>query len=133
LLTILRICTAVAALGLASCGDFLGSDSCTLIGCTSGLNVVLEDVTSAPYRVEVYSGPSTTRYVLECTANPCAQIFFPDFTPQRVFAEVIRPNQLTRRYEVIPSYSESRPNGGNCPPLCRNATIRLPSDALVVF
>ena len=114
---------------LGSCGSILGTD-CTEVGCTSGVEIILEQPPAGPYRVEVVSGPGDARYVYECSEARCPdRVFFPDFTPHRVFVRVIT-EEGTQQYEVIPQYVESRPNGRRCPPLCRRAQVRLPSDRL---
>ena len=126
----LRLLLLVLTTALGSCGM---TEDCTLIGCTGGITIVLEPNLSGPYRVEAYSAPGVARYTYECaSATPCSPIFLPDFTPYRFFVHVTRADSTTR-YEVLPRYTEFRPNGAQCDPICRNATVRLPSDALVVF
>lgn len=128
-----RILLALAlvpfAVGSSSCGSIVGA--CTLIGCHSGIEVIVEDPPESPYRVSASVAGTTTRYVYECPSEAgCAdRIFFPDYTPDRVFIEVTSAAG-TIRYEVLPDYAESQPNGPNCPPLCRIAVIRLPTDTL---
>ena len=125
-----RLILTIAACTIASCdSDFFGG-VCTLIGCNSGVIVVLESPPATPYRIEVYSGSAAgPRYAHSCAgASACGEVFFPDFTPFRFFVEVITTD--TVRYEVAPTYTESRPNGPRCDPLCRNARVRLPTDRL---
>jgi hypothetical protein len=83
-----RRLTEASLIALLATGIFGGcdgldgyGDACTLIGCTSGVSVVLENLPATPFRVEEYWGS---------------------------------------------------PNGPRCDPLCRQATIRLPSDAIAV-
>lgn len=105
---------------------------CTLIGCDSGIQVVLEKPPAGPYRIEAYVNSSQgPRYVYRCERQSgCPdRAFFPEFTPDRIFIEVITESG-TQRYEAAPKYQESQPNGPECPPLCRTAVIRLPSDRL---
>lgn len=119
---------ALLAMILAACGT--NNDPgliCTEIGCNSGIAVVLETPPSLPYRVEVYApGSSKTRYVHDCpTQSSCTPgIFFQDFTPDRVIVEVITASG-TQRHEAMPIYSETQPNGPGCPPVCRNAMVRI--------
>ena len=122
------ILSVLATLG--GCDSDTVSQGCTLIGCASGIEVVLEQPPAVPYRVEAYVSSQMPRYVYRCDSGSCLpRIFFEEFTPFRVFVEVISGTG-TQVYEVIPRYSESRPNGPQCDPLCRNAVIRLPSDRL---
>lgn len=121
-----------SALLVSACeGSGTAPRVCTLIGCSSGTRIILENRPTQSYRIEVFSGSSTgPKYGFQCD-NPisCGDAFFPDFTPYRVFVDVILGSSQ-ERYEVIPNYTESRPNGAGCDPLCRQATIRVPSDRL---
>lgn len=104
---------------------------CTLIGCDSGIEMILEQPPAGSYRIEAYVNSQGPRYVYRCDRQVgCSErVFFTDFTPYRVFVEVVTDSG-TQRYEVLPKYSESQPNGPDCPPLCRTAVVRLPSDRL---
>lgn len=126
----------LAILSLTACSTptdpDTGSDRiCTMIGCDSGITIVLENPPAGPYRIEAYVYSQGPRYVHRCERQSgCAtRVFFPEFTPYRVFVEVIS-DVGTQRYEVVPKYQESQPNGPDCPPLCRTAVVRLPSDRL---
>jgi hypothetical protein len=115
---------------VAGCGSGSGSDpqACTLIGCDSGIEVVLDQAPTAPYRVEAYTPSQQQRHVYRCEPSSCPpRIMFSGFTPDRAIIEVIA-QQDTSRHEVTPSYVESRPNGPRCDPVCRNATVRLSAD-----
>lgn len=130
---VIRILIFVFSVSALSSCERLGLEPhvCTLIGCSSGITVVLENKPTSPYRIEVYSGNSTgPRYVFQCDAQTnCADPFFFDYTPDHVFVDVVVGSNRTT-YEVVPKYTESRPNGADCEPLCRQSTIRLPSDQL---
>jgi hypothetical protein len=123
----LRPLALVAAVaGLAGCNS-LGPHTCTLIGCQNGLTVRLSTMPAAPFRVElrVASPTSQPAYVYDCS-NPasCAQgAFFPDFSGEHAFVTVVT-SAGTRTTEVTRiEYRVSRPNGPNCPPECRQATV----------
>lgn len=129
---VLPLVLPLLATVVGSCGAVPGiTGACTEIGCESGIEVVLESPPAGAYRVEATVGGSAARYVYQCADEEgCAgRIFFPEFTPYRVFIEVTDATS-TERYEVVPEYTEHRPNGPDCPPLCRNAVIRLPEDQL---
>jgi hypothetical protein len=113
----------VAAAGLAGC-NFLG---CTLIGCQDGLTVQLSAAPDAAFRVElrVTSPTSQPAYVYECeNASQCAQgVFFPDFGGDHVFITVATATSARTTEISRIAYRVTRPNGPNCPPTCRQATV----------
>jgi hypothetical protein len=126
------IMSCLAALVLAACSPFTNTARvCTEIGCNSGIKVILESPPAGAYRIEAYVYPQGPRYVFRCERQSgCMdQIFLVEFTPYRLFIEVVSDSG-TQRYEVVPKYQESRPNGPDCPPHCRTAVVRLPSDRL---
>ncbi len=102
---------------------------CTLIGCDSGIEVILENPPAGPYTVEASVYDRNPRYVYECERpDGCkGRAEFLEFTPYRLVIDVVSASG-SERYEVVPTYVESRPNGPSCAPLCRRATVRLPSD-----
>lgn len=117
-----------AALG--ACDSSTGTRVCTQIGCTSGIEVQLEEEPAIPYRVEADPGGGEARYIFECDRSAgCPRIFFVAFTPDWVMFEVIAGTDTTW-YEVRPTYTEYQPNGPRCEPTCFNSVVRLPSDAL---
>lgn len=122
----MRAITPAVALLLAACQPILGSGTCTLIGCTSGLEVELSARPAGPYRIEAFVDGAGARYVYDC-ADPAACLgvaIFSDFTPSWATVQVTTAAG-TRRFEVRPQYRESRPNGGECPPVCRTARVTL--------
>jgi len=124
---ITRLLALVSILLASGCDSLTGVR--TLIGCTSGIAVELEEEPPVPYRVEAHAGGGTARYVYECDQTAgCPPMFFAEFTPDWVIFEVIVAVDTTW-YEVRPTYTKLRPNGPRCDPTCYNSTIRLPSDA----
>lgn len=116
--------------GLSAGCDVQTPIICTDMGCSSGVEVRLQEEPAPPYRVEADAGGGTATYVFECpAAGQCPVIFFPDFTPDRLIVRVVTVSDTTR-YEVRPSYEESQPNGPGCDPICRRAVIELPADAI---
>jgi hypothetical protein len=114
---------------LASCDNLTDPGVCTLAGCSSGLEIVLEDPPEAPYLIEASAQPDESAHVFECSneSGCTGPVFFQDFTPLQVYIEVIT-EAGTERFEVVPTYQEFRPNGSRCPPLCRRGVVHLPSD-----
>ena len=121
--------TALLAFTLATGCDALGvgDKACTEIGCSDGITVHLPAVPTGPYRVEILvgSGPSGVSYAYECAGGPTCQqdIFFPELVLDRIIVKVTSP--LGSRLTEIsnPVYVTSQPNGPDCPPLCRQATV----------
>lgn len=114
---------------IPACESTVG-EACTLIGCSSGIEVQLEETPAIPYRVEADAGGGDAKYVFECdSAEECPPIFFAEFTPDWLIINVISGTDTTW-YEVRPSYEKNQPNGPACEPTCFNAVVRLPSDAL---
>ena len=100
------------------------SEVCTLIGCESGLTVVVEPAPSGDYAVRAETADSAR--TVQCTAlQRCAEgAFFADFTPQRATVHVIAGGDTTVQ-SVTPSYETLQPNGPTCPPTCRRATVTV--------
>ena len=116
-------------LALAAGCDVLGigSTHCTLIGCTDGITVRLTALPTGPYRVEILvgSGPGGPSYAYDCAGgSACLQdIFFPELVLNSIIVRVTTPLG-TRDTEIAnPVYETSRPNGPDCPPLCRQASV----------
>jgi hypothetical protein len=102
---------------LNSCRDQV----CTLVGCFDGLTVAVASAPATPFRIEAFVLGGGPRYGQTCSGTPCS-VFFPDFTPERVSIERIAGADTVRR-EFNPTYTLSRPNGPNCSPECRQATV----------
>lgn len=119
--------TAVWLATLSSCSAVLGTRDCTLIGCESGVTVHLELRPTLAFRVEVFarSPDQQPAYVFECpNAGQCGQdIFFPGLIADRLFIRVTTAagSRLTEIVQV--QYQSSRPNGPDCDPDCRQATV----------
>ena len=102
---------------------------CTLIGCESGLTVTLETLPPGAFKIEVYglSADVQPAYVYECSVAPCSQtVFFPGLILERGSVRVTSSagSKLTG---IRPTYRTYRPNGPNCPPDCRQATVTVPA------
>lgn len=120
----MRIRTALyvfAAAALAGCNPVI---ACTLIGCYDGLNVVFDREPAGPYTVEAIVPNDPTRYVVECTANTCPPVTFPELMAERVTIRVTTAAG-TRTQEFQPNYENQYPNGRRCGAACRNATVTM--------
>jgi hypothetical protein len=101
---------------LTSCGN----EVCTLVGCNNGLLVNVGSAPASPFRVEAYVY-SYARYGQTCSGTPC-HVFFPEFTPEFVRIDLIAGADTVSR-QFYPTYVLNRPNGPNCDPECREATV----------
>lgn len=105
------------------------SDVCTLIYCSNSLTVHLAQAPAGAYTIEVFTQPAGPRYVFTCAnAAQCgSSAEFADFTPDQVTVRVTTAAG-TRDEVVTPHYSENRPNGSGCGPVCKQAevTVALP-------
>jgi hypothetical protein len=124
-----------ALLAFAAGCDILGigSTHCTLIGCTDGITVHLTTLPTGPYRVEILvgNGPGGLSYAYDCAGGSAClkDIFFPELVLARIIVRVTTPLG-TRDTEIAnPVYTTSRPNGPDCSPICRQASVtaQLPS------
>jgi hypothetical protein len=97
-----------------------GPTMCTQIGCSDGLNVELDGF-DEELEVEL-TADGETRTVTCLPPGPCRH-FIPDFTPAEVTATAFFPDREEERV-FEPEYREERPNGPDCPPVCRQASIR---------
>lgn len=93
---------------------------CTQIGCNDGLNVELDGFDDE-LELEL-TADGETRTVTCLPPGPCRH-FIPEFTPAEVTATAfLGDREEERTFE--PEYREERPNGPDCPPVCRQASIR---------
>ncbi|HEX6202219.1 MAG TPA: hypothetical protein VF100_04380 [Thermoanaerobaculia bacterium] len=97
-----------------------GPTLCTQIGCSDGLHVELDGF-DEEVELELVAGDET-RTVTCLPPGPCRH-FVPDFTPAEVTAIAFFPDREEER-SFEPEYREERPNGRDCPPVCRQARIR---------
>lgn len=115
--------TACALSGIA-CAD--ATMVCTLIGCESGITVHLASLPNGPFRVDVKpSGANDVAYVYECSdAAQCRQdIFFAGLITDHLTVTV-QVGAASRDTEAVQvQYASHRPNGPNCEPDCRTATV----------
>lgn len=103
--------------------------ACTAIGCVSGLRMRIEGVTGAIERVEAWPlGETRVTYTVRCTGLlPCTgEVFFPDWTPDRVALRVVlRDGATFAQEEAIPQYQRSQPNGPQCDPVCVDGRVTV--------
>lgn len=116
-----RIVLAGLLVMVAGCGIL--THDCTLIGCSSGLTVDLQGASEEPFMLTVESKGGEKKSV-ECASPGSCFAFFEEFTPAEV--TVTFESEATRVERTFtPEYSRWRPNGPDCPPECRIATVVL--------
>jgi hypothetical protein len=135
---LLAIQTGIILMGL--CGLFACNSnntstgqSCTLIGCSSGLNLNLTGKVPNTFELELIPSIGEKRLV-QCPAGGSGTIclgekaiLIQNFTPEEVAITVSYDGKKVTQ-NFVPSYSDSRPNGPNCEPACKQAqlTINIP-------
>ena len=122
-----RLFTVATVAVLGGCNGIFGPGACTLVGCDSGLTVRLDRVPAGTFRIEAISPEGAPSQVYDCAgAGPqCApEAVFRDFTPSQVTIRVTTASgTVTQTFQ--PQYSENAPNGRECGPICRNATVTV--------
>lgn len=123
-----RLLLSSVLLTLAACQGITGA--CTLIGCHSGLTVKLDGAPAGAFRVEAFVAENGPRQVLDCTgvAQCGTEVRFDNYTPESVTIRVTTAAGVTTQ-SFQPAYSDYQPNGAECGPTCRTATVTasLPS------
>ena len=116
------VVAGVLALGAAACG---GGDEnvCTEIGCASGVNVQVTSTSTRLLSVTVASAEGTLSE-FRCDTEQNCLTFIPDVTPAEITVTV-RTSGGTITRTIQPNYIANRPNGPNCPPECRQASVTL--------
>ncbi|HEU4989472.1 MAG TPA: hypothetical protein VFT41_06805 [Gemmatimonadaceae bacterium] len=114
---------------VAACGHGTPTQrACTLIGCDSGITIMLSGTAAASVtRVEV-SAPGDTTRAHDCTStSPCTGTFgvwFANYTPATVTVHLVMATD-SRTYTITPTYKDQQPNGPDCPPVCHQATLSI--------
>ena len=120
----------VAADCPSSPGGIGEPQQCTLVGCMDGLSVRLPAAPAGAWRVQVTDVATGATRTYDCPAtSQCGSVaFFAEFTPARARVRVTTVGG-SRDADVQPAYAESRPNGPDCPPVCRQAAVEVPLPA----
>jgi hypothetical protein len=97
--------------------------ACTLIGCSNGLSVEVTGTAGARATVEVRASGQTTQ-TFECVAGQPCRGFLENYMPDQATVTIRLADRTVER-SVTPQYRLNRPNGANCPPECRQATVQV--------
>lgn len=118
----MKLLLAGIAVMIGACGITSPQD-CTLIGCTNGLAVVVNTSLQQQMTVTVKAGTQTLA-TLQCSAGTPCNTFIENQTPSEVQVTInVSGGTVNRTYN--PQYQMHRPNGENCPPECKQATITV--------
>jgi hypothetical protein len=113
--------------GAAASGCIVGG-ACTTIGCADGVNVEWSGATMRERGTLVIDGEILA---FDCAAGPTAAVWCTPKglrltrTPTTLRVEVIT-DRGTRSGSFTPQYTSNRPNGPDCDPVCRGATVTVP-------
>ena len=120
----LALAIPVLGAGCASNAQEGGPVMCTLIGCEAGLSVDVRGDRGGDVTVKVVAADGQTRtFECEAEAATCSS-FFADYMPENVSVTVTKSQGNTVRSFNV-SYANVRPNGEDCPPVCRQGHIEV--------
>ena len=123
----LKLILAVAgAAFLGACANMSEPQRvCTLIGCDDGLSVVVNHTLPQSFTVTVRVATQTL-HTFRCDPGQPCQAFVRNQTPEEVTVSIDAGGgqpPVSRTYR--PEYRINRPNGADCPPDCKQATVTL--------
>ena len=113
----------LAGLVITSCASNTGPErACTLIGCDNGVEVQVVHSLGQPFSVTVRNTLGDPMYSFICQPGQPCRAFIAGQTPQDVRVTVNAPQgEVSKTFK--PEYKISKPNGPDCPPDCKQATI----------
>lgn len=95
---------------------------CTLIGCENGLNVQVNSSLTQSFTVTVRAGSGEQLHSFTCNPGQTCQAFVAGQTPDEVTVTLATAQgPVSKTFQ--PEYRLNRPNGPDCPPECKQATI----------
>ena len=111
---------------LAGCGGDGGEMGrvCTAAACLNGLRMTLANPPSGAFRIEAQAPGETVPHAIDCMSAQSCLLFFQDYMPAQVTIRVIAGSGTTT-LDATPAYGAVRPNGPDCPPECRQATVTV--------
>lgn len=98
---------------------------CTLIGCENGLTVEVNQSLQQSFTVNVRAGTQTI-HTFRCDPGQPCRAFISNQTPDEVTVSIDAgggQQPVSRTYR--PEYRLNRPNGPDCDPECKQATVTL--------
>jgi hypothetical protein len=96
---------------------------CTMIGCENGLAVEVNGSLQQSFTVNVRSGTQVI-HTFRCDPGQPCRAFVSNQTPAEVTV-VVETAQGPVSKSFTPEYRLNRPNGADCPPECKQATVTV--------
>lgn len=121
----LAVTAAIVAVGLTGCAaKRTGPTMCTKIGCEPGLSIDVRGPRDSDITVKISAADGQLR-TFECDSEaPSCSSFFADYTPENVTVTITKKESNTvRAFQV--TYQNERPNGEDCPPVCKQGHIDM--------
>ena len=121
----IRVGLLFFGLTFVGCSDDFYPQVCTQIGCDSGFRIEIEGDLPDRYTVTL-EAPGAESRTMECPSPFCgpSTVVVVDFAPETV--EIRLEGEGLDYVETFePDYTTIFPNGPDCPPECRQATIRI--------
>ena len=120
--SIAAIAAASFAFLVAGCDEMMTGVDCTLIACGDAIRVELADLPE-PFTI-TFRAEGEEPLTFE-SSDPELEddvVFIPDVEPDRLTVEVEAEGvDFTQTFDL--EYETFRPNGPDCPPVCRMATV----------
>lgn len=108
-----------------ACG--VSDTACTLIGCSSGLIVRVSGLPEGPatLTLQVEGQPPVIRACSSAELCELPGVQFTDQTPANATV-LVTSGEFSKSFTISnPAYEDLRPNGADCPPVCRSAVVTL--------
>jgi hypothetical protein len=120
----IRKALACGLLAAVSSCSFM-TESCTLIGCESGLTVHLQGAPQGPWSITVSSQGTT--FGKDCAAggNCGGMMFFENFLHDLVTVTVERNGSSVTYQNLAPTKTTVQPNGPRCAPTCNQHSLTV--------
>jgi hypothetical protein len=123
----IQVLTAAGCL-MGGCGNVTSEAppvvrACTKIGCSSGLAIEVNTSLQQAFTVNVRSGTQVI-HTFRCEPGQPCRSFAENQTPATVTVTVESASGPVSK-QFTPEYRINRPNGPDCPPDCRQATVTL--------
>ncbi len=117
-----RTLAIVGVVALVAGCDII-TESCTLIGCVDGVDVTVAGrEANVAYTLEIVSGTESRTFECPAASATCAGRL--DAAPTEITVRVRWRDQVVQR-TIRPEYIRSRPNGANCEPECKQASVTV--------
>ena len=111
----------LAAAGLSACGD-ITERSCSIRPCPAELVVEVQGPPGVAYTVYVSASGEETRTQPCSSLEAICTVYLTDFGPEEVPVRITWADQEAEA-QFTPAYETVHPNGPDCSPTCRTATV----------